>query len=136
MNRGFQFARHPADLDVDVVLVGGRDHPLGSVAGGVPQRESAGSVAKEGLERLVRRVLAETFQLRRIRVENHYPALAGELAGEFPPGLPGADDDDPGEVVRPRRFALRGGVRAAFRHGGGETGTWVDSGPQGGRPEG
>ena len=126
---GVQFGRHPADFDIDAVLVGGGDHPLRAVAGGVPKGEGAGPVAKKSLERLVRRVLAQPFQLLRVGVKDRHAALAGKLAREFAACLPGADDDDPGEVVRQRRFALRGGFREAFRHGGKASGRATPSDP-------
>ena len=113
---GFQFGRHPADLDVDGVLVGGGDHPLGPVAGGIPKSQRARSVTIQGLEGLVRRVFMQPSQFPGVGVEHHHPALAGELAREFASRLPGPDDDDPGQVVRPAplRFPQRsrGGVQA------------------------
>ena len=75
-------------------------------------------------------------QFLRVGVQHHHPPLAGELAGEFPAGLPRPHDDDPGKVVRRRRFVFRGGFRAAFRHGGGETETRADSGPEAVAPRG
>ena len=134
-----EFGRHPADLDVDGVLVGGRDHPLGPVARGLAQGERAGPVPEQGLEGLVRRVLPQASQLLRLRVEHHHPAFAGELAREFPTRLPGADDDDAGEVMRRCRFASSrrsGGVQAwrgvrtrcALRPNAGRTGARRRSG--------
>ena len=56
--RGSQLGRHPADFDIDAVLVGGGDHPLRAVAGRVAESASALVPSRtQGLEGLVRRVL-------------------------------------------------------------------------------
>ena len=114
-----QLRRHPADLDVDRILIGGGDHPLRSVAGRGAQRQRAGAVAKQGLERLIGRLRAEAFELRRVGVEHHHPPLVGELTGEFASGLAGSDDDDSGQsvTVRCRMSVFRGRRRSAVKHG-------------------
>ena len=100
----------------------------------VAKRERARSVAEQGFDGAAGRVLAEAVQFLLVGIEDYDPALAGELPRQLAPGLAGPDDDDPGEVVRRRRAALRSGVREAFRHGGVEPGAGTDSRPVTGGP--
>ena len=84
------------------------------------QREGAGSVAEQGLEGLAGRFRAEAVQFLLVGVEDHDPALAGELTRQFAAGLAGADDDDAGEVVPFRSPMVRSPEWASerrFRHG-------------------